>query len=144
MRHMGRPTKLTARVQRALCGALLRGNTRENAALTAGISRSTLTTWLHLGRTEASGRYTSFLAAVEKAEAAAVQASVGVVRHAARDTWQAAAWWLERRYPDEWGRKDRVEITEVLRREAGRLAEEMGLDPEEIVADAERYLTSRR
>ena len=35
---------------------------------------------------------------------------VGVIRRAAPTTWQAAAWWLERKFPEAWG-KD----TEILR-----------------------------
>lgn len=71
-------------------------------------------------------------------------ASVGVIRHAARDTWQAAAWWLERRYPDEWGRKDRITVQAMVENEAQRLVEEFGMDKAEAQAEVERIIANSR
>ena len=51
-------------------------------------------------------------------------------------TWQAAAWKLERRYPDEWGRRDRLELD--VKREAERLAQEHGLDAGQLIHLADR------
>ena len=34
-----------------------------------------------------------------------------IIHDASETTWQAAAWWLERRFPDRWGRKQRHEIS---------------------------------
>lgn len=142
---MGRPTKLTPPVERAIVSAIARGNTRKVAAEAVGINEATLYRWLQQGGGEHPVKlYREFREAITRAEAGAVMAAVGVVRFAGRTNWQAMTWWLERRYPDEWGRKDRVEVMDVVRREAKKLADEMGLDAEEVVADAERYLASRR
>jgi hypothetical protein len=46
-----------------------------------------------------------FREALEKAEADAVARNVGIVQKAAQRTWQAAAWWLERRYAEMFGRR---------------------------------------
>jgi hypothetical protein len=46
------------------------------------------------------------------------------------------AWMLERKYPDRWGRKDRVEIETMIRREAGQIARHKGLDEETVIAEA--------
>lgn len=142
---MGRPSKLTSRAMRLVVSAVARGNTRKVAAEAAGISEPTLYRWLALGAEEgATKAYREFREAIAKAEAGAVMAAVGVVRHAGRTSWQAMAWWLERRYPDEWGRKDRIELIELIRRDAERIAESTGLNAEEIVADAQRFLSNSR
>lgn len=137
---MGRPTKLNANVQRVIVSAISKGNTREVAAAAAGIHRATLFNWLAAGEKAKRGQYFDFLDAVKRAEAGAIVAMVGVVRHAGAQSWQAAAWWLERRYPDEWGRKDRVTLEHLLSQEVERMAGELGLSKEDILADAERIL----
>ncbi len=106
MAERGRPTKLTPEVQARVVTAISGGNTRETAASYAGIRRATLFEWLARGRAARSGLFRDFADAIEKAEADASVTSVGLIRRAAQTSWQAAAWWLERRYPDEWGRKD--------------------------------------
>jgi hypothetical protein len=46
---------------------------------------------------------------------------------------------LERRRPDDFGKRDRVEVTFDFRREAERL----GLDPDQAIAEAERILAGK-
>ena len=36
---------------------------------------------------------------------------VSLVSKAAAEQWQAAAWHLERKFPDRWGRKERLDVT---------------------------------
>lgn len=79
--------------------ALREGNTRRAAAALGGIGESTFQEWLH--------EKVGFAAAVEKAEGECEAEMVSRVRRAALgDTWQAAAWWLERRRAADFGRKD--------------------------------------
>ena len=60
---------------------------------------------------------------------------VAHVAKAAQDgTWQAA-WWLERRRPDDYGRRDRVDVT--VRQQVQKLAAQMGIDAAELIAEAE-------
>jgi hypothetical protein len=67
---------------------------------------------------------------------------VAHVAKAAQDgTWQAAAWWLERRRPNDYGLRDRVDVD--LRVQVKRLAAEYRLDESEILAEAERLATRR-
>jgi len=109
--------------------ALSAGNTRQAACFYAGISDETLANWMR--------RSLEFLERVKKAEADAEVRMVAQVARAAQEgTWQAAAWWLERRRPEDYGRRDRVEVT--LRREAERLAGELGLQVDELIREAER------
>lgn len=52
----------------------------------------------------------TFYERVEKACAEAEHRNVMVIQKASGKSWQAAAWWLERRNPEEYGRKDRVDV----------------------------------
>jgi hypothetical protein len=57
-------------------------------------------------------QYRQFREAVEKAKAAAEIRDVVLIDKAAQDgSWQAAAWKLERKFPQKWGRVTRTEIT---------------------------------
>lgn len=51
-------------------------------------------------------RYVELVDAVESARASAeVRALANIQKAAGEGTWQAAAWYLERSYPDKWGRR---------------------------------------
>lgn len=109
---MGRRTKLTEEVKDRILQAVSAGNYLETAAQFAGVDASTMRRWVVKG--EAAGApepYRSFCAALKGARAAAEVRSVTLIQQAATNgTWQAAAWYLERSYPDRWGRT-RVEVT---------------------------------
>jgi hypothetical protein len=117
MAGRGREPKLTPDVLARLVEAISNGNTRKNAAAYAGVHPSTLRKWLAKGKkrlTRTNGDYVSLFAAIKKAEAEAVDKHVRLISSAADKHWQAAAWWLERKYPDEWGSDKRL-ITQLLR-----------------------------
>lgn len=130
----GRPTKRSPERVAAILSSLRVGNTRRAAAAAGDISEDTLARW---AATDAE-----FRGAIEKAEAEAERRFLARVAAAADDpkTWTAAAWWLERRRADEFGRHERVDLNVDMRREAERLGAELGLDPDEIMAEAERYI----
>lgn len=107
---MGRPCKLTPEVRKKVCAALAAGNTRECAAGLAGVGAATLYSWLAQGRKVGRGRFWEFLEAVKKAEAEAEARCVRVVREAMPESWQAAAWWLERRRKKRFGKAATVEV----------------------------------
>jgi transposase len=126
---VARPTKRTPEVEQRLCDALRAGNTRRAACLSAGVEQHTFQRWLL--------RFAQFAQAIQKAEAdAEVRHVANIAKAAADGVWTASAWWLERKRPDEWGRRERVDLT--IRQHAERLAQEQGLDVEELIAEAER------
>lgn len=91
--------------------AVRKGNSKANAFRLAGISVDTGTEWLRYGRdkSEEYPYYAKLYQDVEQALAEYEASRVSLVTTAAdTGSWQAAAWWLERRNPDEWGRHDRV------------------------------------
>lgn len=51
-----------------------------------------------------------FLQAVKTAESEAEQRLLARIEQAAEQQWQAAAWILERRWPDRWGARQRHEV----------------------------------
>jgi len=109
---MARPTKLTKEVQERIIQAVSAGNYLDTAAQYAGIDGSTMRRWVAKGEAPSAPEpYRSFCTALKSARAAAEVRSVALINQAASGgTWQAAAWYLERSYPDRWGRT-RVEVT---------------------------------
>jgi len=92
---VGRPTKRTPEREQRLFEALRAGNTRKAACLYAGVGLSQFAEWQE--------RFRDFREAIQKAEADAEVRAVAQIAQAARDgTWQAAAWWLERRRPEDY------------------------------------------
>lgn len=116
---MGRPSKISNEIKHKIITAIRAGNYIETASAYAGISKSTLYDWLRRGerekqRAEENPRYkirkseqpfVDFSDAVEKALAEAEVRDVAIIGKASEEQWQAAAWRLERKFPDRWGRK---------------------------------------
>ena len=116
----GRPTKLNIDTHNKIISAIRAGNYIETAAAYAGINKSTLYDWLKRGEREkqrvaqnprynirkSEKPYVEFSNAVEKALAEAEVRDVAIIAKAAEDQWQAAAWRLERKFPDRWGRRN--------------------------------------
>jgi hypothetical protein len=89
-----------------LFNALLDGNYRETAAKMAGITNRAIQIWMQRAD-EGDPRYDAFANVVRAAEALAESNAVRNVRAAGKDArfWAAEMTWLERRYPDKWGRR---------------------------------------
>ncbi len=109
-------TKLTPEVVVIIVTAIRAGVTLETAAKYGGITRSTLHQWLQDGRyalnagvTPEEDAHARFVAEVDEALSEFKINAAGGILQAGRDQWQALAWLLERRFPDEYGRRQRVE-----------------------------------
>jgi hypothetical protein len=76
------------------------GNTFATAACSAGIDPATFSVWRN--------KFPDFDKAVKKAESDAVARNCALIQKAAIKSWQAAAWWLERRFPNDFARTERV------------------------------------
>lgn len=105
----GRPSKLTPERQERIVELIRAGNYMEIAAQAAGIDVSTLYRWLQRGEKARSGPYRQFRDAVMRARVEAEARAVVVVQKAALTDWRAASWWLERAFPDRWGRRQKLE-----------------------------------
>ena len=88
------------------------------AAAIGGVTYTTLNNWMKKGESASSGAYVEFLEAVKKAEAEAEALRVSRISKAGKEgNWQADAWYLERRYPDRWGKR----VQEVTGKDGGPL-----------------------
>jgi transposase len=118
----GRPTKLDAERQERIVLLLRQGNYVETAAALAGIDKTTLYDWLRRGMRardlaaadkeveERELPYAEFSHAIERALAEGEAFHLSIIAKAASEgVWQASAWTLERRYPDRYGRRERIE-----------------------------------
>ena len=87
------------------------GNTIQTIFGALGISKQTWYNWLNKGEKAKSGIYRELWEEVQKAESRAEIRYVSIIAKAAPENWQAAAWWLERKYPERWARKDKVDLS---------------------------------
>jgi len=121
----GRPTSLTPEVQTQIVNMIRAGNYNVVAAEFVGIAEATFYNWLKRGR-EGEPLYLEFLEAIKKAESESEAFRVEKIITASRQQWQAAAWWLERKMPEKWARKDYMIIKRDLKSELIKIAQDDG------------------
>ena len=104
-----RELKLTPKLRERLCTLLRAGNYVETAAKCCAIHKDTFYDWMKRG---GSGEepYASFADDIHQAMAESEARDIAIIGAAAKAQWQAAAWRLERRFPDKYGRHDRTRI----------------------------------
>ena len=116
---MALPKLLDDLVSKRIIEAVRSGASRTGAAEAARVSRSTLHLWLQRG--EAGDEpYASFTARVREAEGDLERELITIIKGHAVETWTAAAWLAERRWPKRW----------ALRRD--RAADSASLTPDEV------------
>ena len=113
---MARPTKLTAEVEERLVHAISVGATYKDACTCAGISFQTFLNWKKRaqraveqvgerdGEPETADPFVEFFDHIKKAQGEAAVGWLAMIGKAARRDWKAAAWMLERRYPESYDR----------------------------------------
>jgi hypothetical protein len=134
MPDTGRPCALTPEARERIVQAIIAGCSRADAARYAGVGESTLRRWIARGRAEKEGPFAEFVNAVLDAEARASVLANGCIARAIRDgDWKAAAWFLERRFPERYAPRSKLfdphRVLEIL--------EERGL-----VVDRDRALVA--
>jgi hypothetical protein len=120
---MARRSKYTPDVVKRITDAIRLGATYELACNYGGIHYDTFRQWMN--------EKVAFSEAIKDAEGAAVVKWLALIDKAANEgAWQAAAWKLERRYPQTYGRT--VQEWHVYDRRAviEQEAERLGISPE--------------
>jgi hypothetical protein len=99
-------------IAQRILSAIQVGSYMEVAASAAGISKVTLLDWLRRGARRQTPELAKFSTDFAMAETNAEVLALGFITKAAiRGQWQAAAWRLERKHPERWGRRDHLEHT---------------------------------
>jgi len=110
-----RSSKYTPEIHELIVARIREGNPKSTAFRLVGLHADTCWDWLRYAR-EDPERYPHFVRLTEdmaEAKAQAEAESLAIIRQAPTldpRNWAAAAWYLERTNPAEWGRKDRVEV----------------------------------
>jgi hypothetical protein len=94
--------KYSPEIIKEICKYVEQGSFHEDAALLAGIAESTFYEWKKKGE---------FSEALKKAELKCKQRNIQHIQKAAKTTWQAAAWWLERKHQEQFGLKQKIDQT---------------------------------
>lgn len=125
-----KPRRLTsfASVRQPLLDAIAQGVPNRTACRAAGVPEGTFYLWLK--------SKPGFHADVEQAEAKGETFAIDIIRKAMPHSWQAAAWFLERRYPDRYGLRAKIDLESLIRADAARL----GYDAEAAIDAAEQLV----
>lgn len=97
-----------------ICAELEMGINRTDTCDIVGISYETFTQWM---------KKPEFSEAIKKAEGKCKARNIKLIQKAAITTWQAAAWWLERKHQDEFSLKQKVEHSGGLKLNLSELIE---------------------
>lgn len=125
---MARPTKYTPECVQKICEGIQLGMPYYQAAMYGGVSYETFRVW--------NESDPAFSAAVKEAESKAIAGRLARIRQAEGDHWQAAAWWLERRYPHDFGRTVQDHNVTVKHEEIiTEVATKLGVDPIALAAE---------
>jgi transposase-like protein len=130
---MGRPSLLTPERSAGIIDLIRSGAFVKTAAQANGISESTLHYWVsRADEPDADPMYSEFSEALTRARALAEVDAVKLIVEAGHKHWRAAAWFLERSFPEHYGNRRRLEH---VGGEGGPitlagLAELMGMDDE--------------
>ena len=98
-------SKLTPEVHDKIINLIKAGNYISTACQVVGINVGTYYYWLKKGMENKSKKYAKFYGDVKKAEAINEAYYLKFIQKAALKNWQAAAWFLERKYPAKYGKK---------------------------------------
>ena len=101
MKKRGPKTLLTKKLQDAICKILANANTIQTACAACGIGEKTYFRWCE--------KHPTFLTATREARARAKMQLVDIIRTAALKNAFHAQWILERSWPNEYARTERIE-----------------------------------
>lgn len=134
MAKRGRKSYLTDELIQEACRVLRLGNYVKTTCGYLGITEATWYNWINDGEnakirfengeeiSDEDCKKIELVKSVKKAQDEAIVRNIELIQTAAQSNWQAAAWTLERRYPDMFSLAQRIAVADTFER----------LDPKEI------------
>lgn len=105
MNGIGRPQAYTPAKAAKVIAAVRKGLPLKLAAAAGGVSFNTFVRWRNDGSNpDGPPHFRQFLNQLRQAEAEAAERYLALIEKSGKTNWQAAAWILERRYPDLFGK----------------------------------------
>jgi transposase-like protein len=153
-RGPGRPSKLTPERKEKILQAVQAGNYFSTACEYADVDPGTAHNWVRRGEGrdpdhEPTEPYIEFSRELRRARAVAEMHKVAIISVAAGEHWQAAAWWLERMFPERFSLHNRSTVSVEMKAEVEhiippprsgehlielvRLARELGIVTEDAI-----------
>ena len=127
---MPRPSKLTPEIQQKISDGVSLGLTYALAASAAGVTYQSLNSWMKLGRDSTSGKYFDFYKHIEQRNAEGALRILQKLNDAANaGNCQVCMFILERRFPEEFGRR--------VYRKANVVSENQNVNVDIVINDAD-------
>ena len=98
----GYMAKYSSEMTADICKWLRAGSSQRDSAVLAGISEDTFYTWIK--------EKPEFSEAIKKAEQECKARNIAIIQKAGEKSWQAAAWYLERKYHNEFALKNVTQL----------------------------------
>ena len=116
------------------------GLNQKECAEVAGINEATLYKWLNKGKEARSGKYKKFYNDFNLAKIRNKLFHLKKIHE--EEAWTASAWYLERVYPEEFGRKDRMDLNHdgKVKVESTKRLEEKRIENENYFKELEEEL----
>ena len=112
----GRKTKFNKKVAEIILEAIENGRPIKYACMSAGINQLTFYRWLREGNRGKNKALSKFCKQVEKAKADAIGKFLNALdAQGFQGAWQAIAWRLERIDNEEFGRREKTEVSGELK-----------------------------
>ena len=103
---MARPSKLTPDIQKRIGDGISLGLTYALASESAGVTYKTFNLWMQQGKNSTSGKYFEFARYINKCNAEGARILLEKLNDAAKaGNCTVCAWILERRFPEDFGRR---------------------------------------
>ncbi len=136
----GREVIIPDEVKASIIENVRKGVSFEDAAKYAGISEGTLYNWKHKGKIGKTPEYESFYKELVEAEIHAKIRKIKICEDGAVDDPRLALELLARKYPEEWGKKDKILITNKLEEFITAFRQIDGVDEAESETDTDTEL----
>ena len=98
---LSRKTKATSKTIKIILEAISEGLTQRESATLAGISEDTLSLWK---------RDSDFSEQIRQKQIENKLRHIKIINQASEKHWQASAWWLERKYKEEFSLKNKLDL----------------------------------